>query len=101
VVNPEQAQQQPGADIDQRVAGLEAELAVERVRRRALLTVLAGMGVLEASRFIAPFTHPAVAVFGAVFCLVYVVYGLYLYSTQERFARKGPASVSGRSDSQG
>lgn len=71
------------------IARLQAALESERVRKRAVLCVLIGMAALELSRYLAPLTHPALGVFGAVFCLVYVIYGLYLYSTQEAFVRKG------------
>jgi hypothetical protein len=76
---------------NQRIAQLEAELRSERVRRRGLLAILAGLAALELSRTLAPLVHPALALFGSVFCLIYVLYGLYLYSTQERFVRPDPA----------
>ena len=81
-----------GAEIvpDQtaRIGQLEADLSAERTRRRGLLAVLIGVAALELSRELAPLTHPAVALFGAVFCLVYVLYGLFVYSTQEKFVKK-------------
>jgi uncharacterized protein YjeT (DUF2065 family) len=83
--------------LNRRLAQLEHELHAERVRRRGLFFVLVGVAALELARFLAPLTHPAVALFGSVFCLVYVLYGLYLYSTQERFLGAGAPGGAGQS----
>lgn len=85
---PANAGTEAAPDQAARIAELEAELSAERTRRRGLLAVLIGVAVLELCRELAPLTHPAVALFGAVFCLVYVLYGLFVYSTQEKFVKK-------------
>jgi hypothetical protein len=89
----------PGSALA-RIELLERELTAERIRRRGVLCILAGMAALEIARFLAPVTHAYVAIFGAVFCLVYVVYGLYLYSTQEPFVR-GPGNRDAAQESSG
>jgi hypothetical protein len=75
-------------ELQRRIEALEADLASERQRKRGLFAVLVGMAALEASRFLAPLIHPALALFGSVFCMVYVLYGLYVFATQERFVRR-------------
>ncbi len=69
------------------VADLQRELELERTRRRGVLYILVGLAALEVARFLTPIFHKSIAVFGAVFCLVYSFYGLYIYSTTESFVQ--------------